>query len=270
MTASGATKSLLDADTNLGPGSAPGAFRAVLTDRWDRIGGGPLGGYTLAVAVRAIRTVAEHPDPIVVSAHFLKPARHGPVEIETASIRNGRRMSTGSATVCQDGVPVLHVTATCGDLDREDGRTEHFREPPRLPDPETCVDPLDGLDMSGVTIAERVEYRFPELPGWRAGQPTGSPRAEFWMRLGDGRPADAVALPLLVDACAPMVLELGELTSSTVHLTVSMFQRATPGWLACRARTNHVVADHHDEDFEIWHRDGRLVARSHQHAILPR
>jgi hypothetical protein len=89
------------------------------------------------------------------------------------------------------------------------------------------------------------------------------------MRLTGGRPADAAALCLLVDACAPMVLELGELGSSTVQLTVSIHRRTVPGWLACRAATHHVVNGHHDEDFEIYDRAGRFVARSHQHALLP-
>ena len=89
------------------------------------------------------------------------------------------------------------------------------------------------------------------------------------MRFRDGRAADTLALAALVDAAAPAVLELGVAGSSTIELTVHVRARPAPGWLACRASTRHVIGGYHEEDFEIWDSQGRLVAQSRQFALLP-
>ncbi len=102
------------------------------------------------------------------------------------------------------------------------------------------MDPgLDLLDeqpsaslLPGVTIADRLEYRVPRLPGWRLNQPTGDPTAELWLRLRDGTPPTTDNLPLLVDAMAPVLLELGH-GSTTVELTVHA--RAQPSLAGCPA-----------------------------------
>ncbi|MGH2736311.1 MAG: thioesterase family protein, partial [Actinomycetota bacterium] len=92
---------------------------------------------------------------------------------------------------------------------------------------------------------------------------------EFWMRFKEGRPADLLSLPMLVDAAAPAVLEIGEIGSSTMELTVHLRARPAPGWLACRVTTRHVIGGYHEEDFEIWDTEGTLVAQSRQLALLP-
>jgi hypothetical protein len=89
------------------------------------------------------------------------------------------------------------------------------------------------------------------------------------MRFADGRDADLLALPLLVDATAPSVLELGA-TSTTVQLTVHLRGRPAPGWLACRAVTRFVSGGYHEEDFEVWDSAGTLVAQSRQLAQILR
>ncbi|XVS60565.1 hypothetical protein ACQPYE_19825 [Actinosynnema sp. CA-299493] len=67
----------------------------------------------------------------------------------------------------------------------------------------------------GVTVADRVDLRGTEPHGWARGRPTGTPRAEFWIRSADSRPADTAdtadtaSLATLVGTAAPAVLELG-------------------------------------------------------------
>ena len=72
----------------------------------------------------------------------------------------------------------------------------------------------------------------------------------------------------MVDGAAPAVLELGELASATIELTVHIRARPAPGWVACRASTRHVIGGYHEEDFEIWDSTGALVAQSRQFALL--
>ena len=107
------------------------------------------------------------------------------------------------------------------------------------------------------------------LPGWVGGQPGGDPTVQFWLRFKDGRGPDTLALPALVDAAFPVVMELGERGSSTIELSVHVRARPVPGWLACRVRTHYVIAGYHEEDFEVWDSSGALVAQSRQLALLP-
>jgi acyl-CoA thioesterase len=256
-----------DADTAVEP--AGDHYAATLTDRWSALGGTPNGGYMLAVALRALAQEMPFPDPLVVSAHFLRPGTVGPAEVRTEVARAGRRVATGEARLVQGGKEALRLLATFGDLDAATGRTDVRTAPPDLPPPDEARDVLDGGSLPGITITERFDYRFPAPPGWATGQPTGEPTAEFWMRFRDGRDADPLALAALVDAAAPAVLDLGVPGSATIELTVHVRARPAPGWLACRAYTRHVVGGFHEEDFEIWDSQGTLVAQSRQFALLP-
>jgi hypothetical protein len=87
------------------------------------------------------------------------------------------------------------------------------------------------------------------------------------MRFADGRPADALTLPFIVDAAPPAVLELG-VSSTTIELTVHVRARPAPGWLACRTSTRFVSGGYHEEDFEAWDSTGVLVAQSRQLALV--
>jgi acyl-CoA thioesterase len=262
------TEHLFDADTAVQT-AGDHVYRAELTDRWTALGGTPNGGYMLAVALRALQRDMPLPDPLVTSAHFLRPGLVGPAEIRTEVVRAGRRAATGEARLIQDGREILRLLATFGDLDQADGRTLVLGEPPRLPSPDETPDVLSGGALPGVTITEQLEYRAPELPGWAKGAPDGAPSFEFWMRFRDGRDADPLALAALVDGAAPAVLDIGARGSATMELTVHVRARPAPGWLACRTLTRHVIGGFHEEDFEIWDSAGNLVAQSRQFALLP-
>lgn len=242
-------------------------YSALLTDRWTTFTTHPNGGYALATALNAVREALVHPDPLVVSAFFLRPTSPGPAVLRTEAVRTGRRTSTGQVLLEQQDREALRVTCTFGDLSSGQGRVLHLSQAPDLPDPQDCPS-SNQVSLEGVSIAERVEYRYPERPGWLDGTPSGTPSTQFWMRFSDGRPADVFALPFLVDAAPPAVLEIGEFATTTVELTVHVRARPAPGWLACRVSTRHVAGGFHEEDFEIWDSAGTLVAQSRQLALL--
>lgn len=245
-----------------------GRYATVVSAGWDALGGGPNGGYTLALCQRALADALPHPDPLVVSGWFLRPPAHGPAEIAVEVARTGKRLATGGARLLQDGEEVARAVATFTDLAAAEGPTDVRNEPPVLPAPEECRNLLPDGPLPGVTITERVEYRMPELPGWMRGAPSGEPRAEFWMRFADGREPDVLALAPLTDAGWPVVLDLGVRASITVELTAHVRARPAPGWLACRVTTRHVSGGFHEEDFEIWDSAGRLVAQSRQLGLI--
>lgn len=258
-----------DTDTRVAATDTPGRFRAELSPRWQALGAVVNGGYSVALSLSALREVLAHPDPLVVSSFFVRPGHPGPVEIDTEVLNQGRRVSTGQARVTTGAGDIVCTTASFTDLGRGSDETAGFSTMPDLPAPEDCIDPLAGAPMAEATLTEQIECRYPVTPGWFAGQPTGKPHAEFWIRFTGGRPADTASLALLVDAAAPVVLELGVPGSATVELTTHIRRRPAPGWLACRATTGHVAHGYHEEDFELWDTGNRLVAQARQLAVIP-
>jgi acyl-CoA thioesterase len=206
--------------------------------------------------------------PLVVSATFLRPAAVGAAHLQTHVLRRGRRLATGEVSLFQGGQPIVRVCASFASLVGSRSRLSVANAPPALPPPVRCVAISPKVAMPDATVADQVEYRYAQLPGWATGRPGGQAHGEFWMRFRDGRPADAMSLPMLVDAAPPMVLDLGERDSITVELTVHVRALPKSGWLACRASTRHVMGGFHEEDFEIWDGQGLLVAQSRQLAIL--
>jgi acyl-CoA thioesterase len=275
-----------DADSRVTATGSGGAYAAELTRRWDGTAGAVNGGYMLATCIRALARDMPFPDPVVVSGFFLKPGAAGPASIRTSVIRSGRTTAFGESVLAQGGKDVVRATAAFARLGR-DGPAFTDGAPPELPPPGDCPGAEDvpgtaagspgrpsaaagspGRPSPGrPSIAERIEFRSPTLPGWLTGRPSGRPASEFWMRFTDGRDADLFALPLLVDSTAPAVLELGA-GSTTIQLTVHLRARPAPGWLACRAVTRFVSGGYHEEDFEIWDSAGALVAQSRQLALI--
>ena len=245
-----------------------GTYRARLTDRWNTLGGRPNGGYVLGACMRALGDAITAPDPLAVSAFFLRPAAPGPARITTEVVRTGRRLGTGQVSLIQDEKEVLRAIASFTDLARAGGRTVLLSPPPDLPGVEDAIDLLGGRSIPEVTIVDRYDYRVAAIPGWVQGKPTGDASMQFWLRFRDERPVDTLALVAMVDAAWPAVLELSEASSSTVELTVHVRARPRPGWLACRVKTRYVIGGYHEEDFEIWDREGNLVAQSRQLALL--
>lgn len=240
-----------------------------ISDRWNALGGSPNGGYLAVTCVGPLLDQIPYADPVVVTSTYVRRARPGPAHVTASTLRVGRRFAHGTATLIQDGEPVVHTTATFADLVRFEGASHMSMTPPDLPAPDRCYDVAGSLYLPGVTIIDRVEYRVPEVPGWARGEPTGNPQAEFWMRFTDGTGPDTSNLPLLVDAAAPVVLELGVAGSSTIELTTHVRARPAPGWLACRVATRCLVDGVHEEDLELWDSAGQLVAQARQLAIIP-
>jgi acyl-CoA thioesterase len=252
-----------DAETRLIPGPADGSFEVEINDRWAGLAS-VNGGFLLSTCVKALATRLPFPDPITVSGLFLRPGNPGRSVVRTEVIRSGRTTAFGQAQLEQGGKEVLRVSTAFADLSAV---TPEYvgATPPKMPDPAEC-ERLGGV--SGISMARRIEYRGAVVPGWLTGKPSGEPHGEFWMRFADGRPADTLALPFIVDAAPPAVLELGASSSTTIELTLHVRARPAPGWLACRSYTRLVAGGYHEEDFEVWDSNGVLVAQSRQLALV--
>lgn len=262
-----------DADTAVEP-RGDGRYAATVTGRWSLPAGHANGGYALAICLSALRAESPYPDPVATTGHYLRRVEPGPAELVVETIRQGRRIWVGEVRLVQNGAERVRVIANFADIAAAEGRTELRNSAPDLPPPGECVELSSRTAPPALTLAERLEFRYPKLPGWRSGEPRGELEEEFWMRFapdesGRVREPDTLAAAVLVDMAAPPVMDIGEYTSTTIELTVHVRGVPAPGWLACRASTRHLVDGYHDEDFEIWDSQGRLVAQSRQLLLLP-
>ncbi len=247
-------------------------YAAQLHSGWD-IAGNANGGYLLAIAARALLQHTGRPDPITVTAHYLRPGRPGPVSIECRTIKRGRRFSTAGATLTSDGRPLIEVLGTFGTLEKRLPEVERIDGcPPDLPPLETCVSRLPSSGDMAASFARRVDLRLhPADSGFQTGSPTGEARMRGWLRLARDEPIDTVALLLCADALPPTIFNanLPVAWTPTIELTVHVRARPSLGWLRTAFTTRFVSGGFRDEDGELWDSAGQLVAQSRQLALLP-
>lgn len=261
----------LDTDTTLAPLEG-GRYAATLTDRWD-VGAAPNGGYVMALLLRALQAELGERDVTTATAHFLRPATPGHVELEVEALRTGRTLATGMVSLRAGGAEAARMIASLGVHTAAQEPRYDATEPPDLPSPEDCLSargPTPGGTLS--EIVERLEVRLaPWTVGWARGAPTGRPEIGGWFRLADGREPDLLALAVAIDAFAPTVFELGAVGwVPTVELTLHARHRPAPGWLRVWVRSRYVAGGYVEEDADVWDSQGRLVAMGRQLALIPR
>ncbi|MGY3204189.1 thioesterase family protein [Streptomyces sp. TE5632] len=250
----------------------PGVYDVGLSAGWTIINA-VNGGYLLAVLGRALADALPHPDPFTISAHYLTASRPGPAVVRTETVRTGRTLSTGQASLLQyddEGREVerIRVLASYGDLDTLPDDVRTAARPPALPPMEQCFGPEDGpapVDGSSA-ITERLMLKLdPSTLGWALGQPSGKGEMRSWFGLADGRDADPLSLLLAVDALPPTAFEIG-LTGwvPTVELTAHVRSRPAPGPLRVSITTRNLAGGFLEEDAEVWDSADRLVAQSRQ------
>ncbi|WP_327288574.1 thioesterase family protein [Streptomyces sp. NBC_01198] len=258
----------------------PGTYDSELSAGWTIIRA-VNGGYLLAVVARALRDALPHPDPISVTAHYLTASQPGPAVIRTETVRAGRTMSTGQASLFQRDeqgreVERIRVIAAYSDLAALPDDVRTTATPTAMPSYEDCVsssEAPDGGPVPGSTaILDRLDLRLdPATAGWAVGAPSGAGDMRGWLGLADGRDHDAVSLLLAVDALPPTAFDLG-LTGwvPTVELTVHVRSQPAPGPLRVTLTTRNLAGGLLEEDAEVWDSADRLVAQSRQLARAPR
>lgn len=254
-----------------------GVYDADLSEGW-AILSAVNGGYLLAIVARALRDALPHPDPFTVTAHYLTPSRPGPAVVRTETVRSGRTLATGQASLFQyepDGTEVerVRVLAAYGDLDALSDDVRTSVKPPTLPPPEECLGTADGPAAfpadSGFT--RRVVVKLaPETTGWAVGEPSGKGEVRGWFSLADPREPDPLSLLLTVDAFPPTAFDLG-LTgwTPTVELTTHIRCRPAPGPLRVFVTTRNLAGGYLEEDADVWDSADRLVAQARQLAKAP-
>ncbi|MEU8653787.1 thioesterase family protein [Streptomyces sp. NPDC048737] len=252
----------------------PGVYDTELSAGWT-IFGAVNGGYLLAVLGRALADALPHGDPFTVTAHYLSASRPGPAVVRTETVRAGRTVSTGQASLFQyddNGREVerIRVLASYGDLGALPDDVRTSARPPAFPPIGRCFGPEDGPapapDADQQPIAERLMLKLdPSTVGWALGQPSGKGEMRAWFGLADGRDADPLSLLLAVDALPPTAFDLGIAGwVPTIELTVHVRCRPAPGPLRVSLTTRNLAGGFLEEDGEVWDSEDRLVAQSRQ------
>ncbi len=260
--------------------TAAGEYAADLDAGWV-VGGGLNGGYLLAVLGNAIRSELNggQPDPVSVTAYYLRPSVPGPAVVRVRVVRAGGRRSTVAASLFQqeDGIEVERITALAvfGHLNQlTPAQVQREIPPPELPPREDCVPalhaPADFIEVA--PLLQRFGTRLdPACVGWAVGEPSGNGVIQGWFKLADDRPLDPIALLVAVDALPPVTFDLGlPGWAPTLELTAHVRARPAPGWAIVRHATRNVSGGYFEEDCEVWDSHGHLVAQSRQLALLPR
>lgn len=257
-----------DDETRVAP-AGDGRFTGTVHPAWN-IGANPNGGYLLSLAAQALRqAVPQHPDPLSITTHYLRPGQPGePCDVGVQVLRTGRTLSTVRATLAQDGAARLEVLAAMGDLGDADTEPVITLPPPDIPPPEACPGRSASAQGVGLPILQRLDIRLHPAEA----EPGNAGRAQVsgWIRFADGRAPDPVACLLMADAFPPAVFGLLGMVGwvPTIELTVHLRARPAPGWLLGRFWAEDLRDGRVIENGALWDSRGRLVAQSRQLALV--
>lgn len=244
-----------------------GGYDADVVAGWD-IGGNANGGYLMALAATAMSDAVGRP-PLSLTAHYLRPGKVGPCEIDVDVLRAGRRMATVAARLSTDGATSLALLGTFGEQG-DAGPIVTDGAPPALPPFDECVSAAPPVDSG---FSERVTVRIrPGDAGFREGRPSGIAEIAGWFEFADRHPVDALGLLLVADAFAPVCFNRPEFPvgwAPTLELTVHVRGVPAPGQVRCVFRSRFMQNGMFEEDGEVWDSTGVLVAQSRQLALVP-
>lgn len=267
-------------------------YAAEVQDGWGAPPG-PNGGYLAALVARAMQAhvaPADERQLRTLSAHYLRPARPGEVEIEVATVRAGKRFSTVRATVSQSGKEIIAALAAFSTRDLPAAATWTPSLPPVAPAPARDAERLGPDDyardsdawiaptdeMPSIVHRVKIAPRIGGTPfSGREVAPGEAVETGGWIELPDPRPIDAVYVALLTDCWWPPSLEpLTALAiAPTIDLTIHLRADLPPGGLPDqpvlgRFLTSAAVGGLMEEDGELFLADGTLLAQSRQLALL--
>lgn len=245
-----------------------GRFSATVDEGWFAVRG-PNGGYLAAIVLRAMAAAVGDPAraPRSLTLHYTRPPAAGTVELAVTVEREGRRLSTVTARLEQEGR--LCVLALAAFSEEFDSLAEYADRPPVVPHPE-AIDPVPQ-ERAAVSIAQRFVIRpaIGAAPFSEADEAvTGG-----WLAFREGDPPlDPAALAMLADAWipAPFVRAASPFAAPTIDLTIHF---RAPDVLAewpvlAVFRSHFAHGGFFEEDGELWSADGRLLAQSRQLALM--
>jgi acyl-CoA thioesterase len=248
-----------------------GVLSADIAEGWD-VRGIPHGGYLLALTAEAMRSVVPQPHPLTVSATYLAAPSFGPAELHVEIVRLGKRQSTASVRLVQDGLERVRALGTFAQLPTS--MPEYPAGPvpfPDMPGPDDCLARFNEAAEEPVRFHDQLSLRLAPDTGWMEGRPSGTAELNGWMELVDGSAPDPAALLVFSDGMPPSMFEshgreIGHVP--TIQITTHLFAFPSPGWVLGQFRTRVLNGSFVNEDGDLWDSAGHLVATTRQMALL--
>ena len=250
----------VDAESAIAP-DGTGRFRTRLSSAWG-ISGTPNGGYAALALLRAMAAVAERPDPVSATIHYLRPAAgNADAELTVDVVRRGRATVVVQGRMVQDAKERLVASAVFADLTEPAGTGPELTvAAPAIPPPDFCTPRAELAQGVELSLLARVDVRVHLEPEAVGG----------WVRFVDGTPPDPLTLVLLTDVFPPSALAIVGPTGwvPTIELTVHVRRRPAPGWIQARFETDDLHDGRMIESGCLWDETGALVARSRQLGLV--
>lgn len=246
-----------------------GTFAASLSGTWT-IGGKPHGGFLVSLLARAAVAAAggsPTPDPLSVSAQFLRAPEVGPALLRTEVRKTGRETTVVVVHLEQRGQSCVEGVVTTGRLPRERAVWSDLPNLPAEP-PGNALD-LASHPMSSVfRLSEGCDVRLdPNGAGFLHGQTNDPPRLRLWARPRSEQ-VDSMFALLVGDIAPPVTFNLGRFGwSPTVQLTALLRSRPAPGWLRVQVDCKAVHGAWFDADATVVDSTGRLICQARQLAL---
>lgn len=195
---------------------------------------------------RLSEATGHEPEPLAVSADFLRAPDPGPVELRAEVLKQGRMASVVAVRMAQAGRPVLTATVTAGALPDDEPQWADLPDLPGEPSAD-AVDPAAGRTVFG--LAGCCELRFDPATMAFARNEQGPPVIRGWAR-PVGEPVDVLFALLAGDILPPTVFNVAGRVgwAPTVQLTALLRGRPAPGWLRLESRSTVVGGTWFDED----------------------
>lgn len=253
--------------------SIDGVGQAELPERWTMGPGFAHGGYLMSLALAAATREAPRPDPVSMSAHFMRPGRVGPAEVRTKVLKAGRQLGTVTADIVQRASVDVATITTFADLSNADDVGYSSTPFPDLPRPSQCIRANRDENPLIPRMVENLDLRLtPESISWAQGIHLDAATMEGWVRFADDRPIDCLSIPMFADALPPPILSLGTFAqwTPTVEMTVHLRRRPATEWLAVSFSTSLVGGQFFESSGTLWDESRNLVAMSRQIQLVSR
>ena len=242
-------------------------FVGAVDDRW-RVLRGPNGGFLAAILLEAMirRGGDDSRSPRVLTAHYPRVPRPGPIEVRTRELRHGRSISWLEADLVQQGEVCVVARAAFSD-------TWPSLEYARWSAP-TLLPPDRGAPLGDELppFTRHFDYRsLLATPADRAGHDA----VGGYIRLRDPHPYDAPLITAMTDAWFPSTFarDPQPVMAATLDLTVhfrsyAALRRLDPrDYVVSLFRSRLATEGFFEEDGEIFAPNGDLIAHSRQLAI---
>ncbi|MFO7699341.1 MAG: thioesterase family protein [Acidimicrobiia bacterium] len=242
-------------------------------ERWTMGPGFAHGGYLMSVALAGARALTTHPDPITMSAHFVRPGKVGSASLHRELLKAGRSLSTVRSDIVQEGSVAVATLTTFGDLTSAGDIGYRSVSMPLLPPPQDCLATDPGANQLVPTMVRNLDLRLtPASTAWTQGRTLDAARMEGWVSFADGRPIDTLSLPMFADALPPPVFSVGSFApwTPTIELTLHVRRRPATQRLAVSFHTDLIGGMFFESSGTLWNEDGSLVAMSRQIQLINR